>query len=177
MVAPCTRQKLPVPAPAQQLYTGAQQRLVREGLALLPPGRMDLVIVSPHYGLLQAEAVVAPYDVTWKGRPPAAVLAGARRLRITDRLLELAAPYPRVLVLLSATYLRPLELRERLTAPLRPGQEWTFFAPDGARRWLPAGAHVRVVPAGTDAARALGCITLAARAHLFRDFCRALAGG
>lgn len=174
VIAQPTKRKRPDPSPAWQLYQGSQQQLVQAGLRVVWDRygfrqMIDERILSPWHGPLEPDELVAPYDYTWKGRPPAEVAAHVAETGIIGRLQQQVRGYDLVLVLLSKVYLAPLKLPDWVpgTAP----QRWLFFASGEGLPYIPRAANVRVVPAGAAEARAAGVKVLDLKAHLFRQLC------
>ncbi|MFI9644560.1 DUF6884 domain-containing protein [Micromonospora sp. NPDC051925] len=60
VIVPCGTAKLTHPAPAGQMYTGSYHQACRRAAAHLG-GR--LIILSAHYGLLDPDTVIEPYDL------------------------------------------------------------------------------------------------------------------
>lgn len=174
VIAQPTKQKQAEPSPAWQLYQGSQQKLVQEGLRAVWDrfGFRELIderVLSPRYGALEPDRVLAPYNYTWKGRPAAEVAAQVAQDFIVERLQETVRGYHLVLVLLSKVYLAPLDLPDWVpgTAP----QRWLFFASGEGLPYVPTAPNVRVVPAGTAEARREHVTVLDLKAHLFRRLC------
>jgi hypothetical protein len=174
VIAQPTKRKRLEASPAWQLYQGSQQRLVQAGLAQVWERYgfrqlIDEVILSPWHGPLEPEQLVRPYDFTWKGRPRAEVAEIVRTTQVVERLQASVAGYDLVLVLLSKVYLAPLHLVDWVpgTAP----QRWLFFASGEGLPSVPVAANVRVVPAGTPAARRERVKVLDVKSHLFQQLC------
>ncbi len=174
VIAQPTKRKQAEPSPAWRLYQGSQQQLVQQGLEAVWARYgfrqlMDEVILSPWHGPLEPEAVLHPYNFTWKGRPKAEVAQLVSRTQIVERLQSLVAGYDLVLVLLSKAYLWPLRLPEWVpgTAP----QRWLFFASGEGLTYVPKAPNVRLVRAGTAEARRERVKVLDLKAHLFRRLC------
>lgn len=175
VIAQPTKRKQPEPAPAWRLYTGSQQRLVQEGLALLwerfgHRQMIDALLLSPLHGPLPPDQVVAPYDFSWKGRPKAEVARFVRDTQVIERLQEAVAGYDLVIALLSKTYLAPLRLAEWV--PAQAPQRWLFFASGEGLPSLPIAPNARRVPAGTPEARSHRVKVLDLKSYLFRALCQ-----
>jgi hypothetical protein len=174
VIAQPTKAKLEGPASAWQLYQGSQQQLVRAGLRAVWDRfgfrrGIDEVILSPLHGPLVADALVGPYDYTWRGRPPAEVAAHVANTSVIERLQMAVAGHDLVLVLLSKTYLRPLRLREWV--PATAPQRWLFLVSGEGLPFAPAGTNVRFIAAGMAEARRERVKALDLKAHLFRNIC------
>jgi hypothetical protein len=174
VIAQPTKRKQPEATPAWRLYRGSQQLLVQQGLAAVWARYgfrqlIDEVILSPWHGPLEPDQVVAPYDFTWKGRPRAEVAAIVAKMGAVERLQDAVRGFDLVLVLLSKVYLAPLRLPAWV--PATSPQRWLFFASGEGLPFVPGGANVRVIPAGTPEARREGVKVLDLKAHLFRRLC------
>jgi hypothetical protein len=174
VIAQPTKRKQLDPTPAWRLYRGSQQLLVQQGLAAVWARYgfrqlIDEVILSPWHGPLEPDQVVAPYDFTWKGRPRAEVTEIVAKMGAVERLQDAVRGFDLVLVLLSKVYLAPLRLPTWV--PATAPQRWLFFASGEGLPFVPGGANVRVIPAGTPEARREGVKVLDLKAHLFRRLC------
>ena len=76
--------------PAAEMYTGTHHRLVMDGLRQVWGrwGRdiVELAILSGGYGLLRADDVISPYDVTFDQFDDAELRRWVARLRIPERV-------------------------------------------------------------------------------------------
>lgn len=115
--------------PAAKLYTGPQHAKMMSGVQTLRQHfgerACDVNIISAGYGLVSEQQHLAPYEATFAGQKPGAIMASAERLEIPSRLREAVTSFPLVVFLLGKEYLvstRP---------PLRtnPGQRFLYFAP------------------------------------------------
>jgi len=150
--------------PAAEMYTGTHHRLVMAGLraAWQRWGReaLDLAILSGGYGLLPADQVIVPYDVTFDQFDAAELAAWVTRLRIPERAATLVRGYDLVFYLLSGRYLSVLDLpldvpgsvqqialtdeeSLALLPPLPNLQPVVAAGGVAARRWHVQAAHVR----------------------------------
>jgi hypothetical protein len=114
---------------AVKLYKGPQHVEMMRGVQTLRQHlgerACEVNIISAGYGLVSEHQQLVPYEVTFAGQKPAAIMANAEKLRIPFRLQEAVAPFPLVVFLLGKEYLfstRP---------PLRPrsGQRFLYFVP------------------------------------------------
>jgi len=174
VIAQATRRKQPRPAPAWLLYQGSQQQLVQSGLAAVWERYgfrqvIDERILSPWHGPVPPEQVLEPYDFSWKGRPVRELAALVAERQVLERLQAGVAGADLILVLLSKTYLAPLAMFRWV--PATAPQRWLFFASPEGLPFVPAGANVRVWPAGMPEARAERVKALDLKAHLFRRLC------
>lgn len=174
VIAQATRAKQPGPVPAWQLYQGSQQQLVQQGLRAVWDRFgfrqvIDEVILSPLHGPLPPDRLLGAYDYGWKGRPRAEVLTHVADTAVVQRLQLAVNGYDLIMVLLSKTYLWPLQMPRWVpgTAP----QRWLYFVSGEGLPFTPAAPHVRLIPAGMAEARRERVKALDLKAHLFRRIC------
>jgi hypothetical protein len=150
--------------PAMDMYTGIHHRLVVEGVRALWERRgrqvLDVSILSGGYGLLRAEEVIIPYDVSLDEFDAAGLAQWAARLRIPERAATLIRSYDLVFYLLDGRYLSvlglPLDVPAAIQQIVLTGEEdlslvpsapnlHAFVAAGGAaaRRWHVKAPHVR----------------------------------
>jgi hypothetical protein len=150
--------------PAIEMYTSTHHRLVVAGVRAVwerwGRGTLDLAILSGGYGLLPADQVIIPYDVTFDQFENAELAAWVVRLEIPQRAAALVQHYDLVFYLLSGRYLAaldlPLDVPGSVQQIVLTGQEsfdqvppaanlHPFVAADGvaARRWHVKAPHVR----------------------------------
>lgn len=100
--------------PASEMYTGTHHRLVMEGVQAVRTrwGRqvLDLAILSAGYGLLHADEVIVPYDVTFDEFDESVLDDWVAHLQIPERTAALVRDYDLVFYLLSGRYLSVLSL-------------------------------------------------------------------
>lgn len=100
--------------PAIEMYTGTHHRLVVAGVRAVwerwGHQLLDLTILSGGYGLLSADQVILPYDVTFDQFEAAEFAAWVARLEIPRQTAELVQQYDLVFYLLSGRYLAALNL-------------------------------------------------------------------
>lgn len=159
--------------PAIAMYTGTHHRAVVSGLRGVwehwGQEVMDLAILSGGYGLLPAEAVIIPYDVTFDEFEGRALADWAARLQIPERASSLARNYDLVFLLLDGRYLAVLDL------PLEvPGsvQQIVLTCQDSLGLVPPAANIHPFVAAGTVAARRWHVKAPHVRGFLFGRLCR-----
>ncbi len=150
--------------PAMEMYTSTHHRLVVEGVQKVWEcwGRqvLDLAILSGGYGLLRADEVIIPYDVTFDEFEGQALADWVAQLRIPARVTRLARDYDLVFYLLSGRYLAvlglPLEVPDSVQQIVLTGQDSLDLVPPApnihpfvaaeavaARRWHVKAPHVR----------------------------------
>lgn len=150
--------------PAAEMYTSKHHRLVMDGLQAVWEtwGRqtIELSILSAGYGLLDPEAQIIPYDVSFHEFDQETLSRQVARLQLRDRAAELIRGFDLVFYLLGGRYLEVLGLpldvpdqiqqivltdRESLDLlPAVPGL-YPFVAAgsEAAQRWHVRAAHVR----------------------------------
>jgi hypothetical protein len=150
--------------PAMAMYTGTHHRLVMLGIHSVWErwGRqvMDLAILSGGYGLLRADEVIVPYDVTLDEFEDQALAEWVTRLKLPDRADNLVRNYDLVFYLLSGRYLTVLDLPRdvpdsvhqillteqdslALVPPTPNIHSFVASGPVAARRWHVKAPHVR----------------------------------
>ncbi len=150
--------------PALEIYTGMHHQLVMEGVRTVWQRRgretMDVAILSGGYGLLPADQVIIPYDVTFNEFDDQALARWTERLEIPEQVAALAGQYDLVFHLLSGRYLAvldlPLAVPDSVHQIVLTGQDSLEMIPVlpnlhafvaagtvAARRWHVKAAHVR----------------------------------
>ncbi|MGD2207244.1 MAG: hypothetical protein PVH17_10730 [Anaerolineae bacterium] len=150
--------------PAADMYTGTHHRLVMDGVRAVWEcwGRdvLDLTILSAGYGLLDAQARIIPYDVTFHEFNAAELAQWVAHLQIPERATALVRDSDLVFFLLSGRYLQvlglPLDVPSSVTQIVLTDQQSLHLVPpaanvhsfiaDGAvaaRRWHVKAPHVR----------------------------------
>jgi hypothetical protein len=150
--------------PAAEMYTSRHHRLVMDGIRAVWErwGRhvLEVVILSGGYGLLRAEQVIIPYDVSLNEFDPAGLAEWTARLRIPEQAATLLHDYDLVFYLLNGHYLDvlglPLDVPASVHQIALTAQEDLSLLPPvsnlhalvaakevAARRWHVKAAHVR----------------------------------
>jgi hypothetical protein len=158
--------------PAIEMYTGTHHRLVVAGVRAIwerwGHHVLDLSILSGGYGLLPADQVIIPYDVTFDQFEEAEFAAWVADLEIPRRATALVQEYDLVFHLLSGRYLAALGL------PLDvPGsvQQIVLTSQESLDR-VPLAANLHpLVAAGGVAARRWHVKAPHVRGFLFRRLC------
>jgi hypothetical protein len=158
--------------PAIEMYTGRHHRLVVDGVRAVwerwGTQVLDLAILSGGYGLLPANQVIIPYDVTFDEFEDAEFAAWVARLEIPQRAAALVRKYDLVLYLLSDRYLAaldlPLDVPGSVQQIVLTGQESLDQVP------RTANLHP-IVAAGTVAARRWHVKAPHVRGFLFQRLC------
>jgi hypothetical protein len=101
--------------PAAEMYTGLQHTRLMEGINYFqqarPQDEVNLWIVSAGYGLISGEQRIVPYECTFQDMKAKQIHEWSRHLNIPRDLRDvLAKQSDLVIVLLSESYLRALEL-------------------------------------------------------------------
>ena len=149
---------------AVEMYTGTHHRLVMEGMRKVwehwGQETLEIAILSGGYGLLRANEIIVPYDVTFDEFDQAALADWVARLEISERTAALASEYDLVFLLLSGRYLAvldlPLDVPDSVQQIIFTGRDSLHLVPrapnlhpfvaDGpvaARRWHVKAPHVR----------------------------------
>ena len=150
--------------PAIDMYRGTHYRLVMEGVRAVweqvGPSVLEVAILSGGYGLLQPEAVIIPYDVSFDQFDEDSLAGWVAHLQIQERAAALVEDYDLVFYLLSGRYLAvlglPLEVPDSVQQIVLTGQDslalvppvpnlYPFVAAEevAARRWHVKSPHVR----------------------------------
>lgn len=149
--------------PAAEMYTGEHHRRVMNGLQDVwrehGPETVDVSILSAGYGLLDADDVIIPYDVTFDQFDQKTLASWLAHLQITDQAIALVRGYDLVFYLLSGRYLDvldlPLAVPDRVQQIVLTDQESLASIPvvpnlhplvaagnEAARRWHVKAPHV-----------------------------------
>ena len=100
--------------PAAEMYTGKHHRLVMEGVRAVwkqwGHSVLDLAILSGGYGILGADDLIIPYDVTFDQFEGEALAEWREVLQIPAKAAALAGQFDLVFLLLDGSYLAVLEL-------------------------------------------------------------------
>ena len=150
--------------PAIKMYRGTHYRLVMEGLQSVweqvGPDVMDVAILSGGYGLLQPDAVIIPYDVSFNQFDEDALAGWVTHLQIPEKATALVQGYDLAFYLLSGRYLAvldlPLEVPDTVQQIVLTGEDSLTLVPPApnlhsvvaaegvaARRWHVKSPHVR----------------------------------
>jgi len=150
--------------PAAEMYTGRHHRLVMEGMQAVWQqwGRhtLDLAILSGGYGLLHADEMIIPYDVTFDQFAGEALSDWGAMLQVPTKAAALVRQYDLVFLLLSGSYLAvldlPLDVPDSVQQIVLTGQDSMELVPSkpnlhpfvaagsvAARRWHVKAPHVR----------------------------------
>lgn len=139
-------------SPAAEMYTGTHHRLVMEGVRAVWErwGRqvLDLMILSGGYGLLRAEEVIIPYEVSLDEFDEVSLPEWAARLRIPEEVANCVRDYDLAFYLLHGRYLAVLDLPLEIPASV---QQIVLTAEEDLSS-LPPGANLYPVVAAEGAA-------------------------
>ena len=162
VISSCTNTKVPLPSdalvPAESLYAGEQHRRLMRGVYAFRRAcsgiEFDLRIVSAGHGLVDAAALIGPYDATFSGVGTKKLTDDAERLRIPgDLASRLSKPYRLGLLLLGENYLRASTIS---TSWILGGPTIAFSSTAAAGRL--ADIHgLTCIRAGQDEARRFSC--------------------
>jgi hypothetical protein len=152
--------------PAREQYVGRHHLAVGAAVArlrgMLATTRVTWTILSAGYGVLDADDEIIPYDASFAGLRPSEALARAERLGMRAALTQRLRAHEVALILLSATYLGPLD------PPLLAAGLELYFAPAEYARLAAAG--VLYTAAGISEARLLGVAPREVKATLLSAF-------
>ena len=150
--------------PAAEMYTGKHHRLVMEGVKAVwqqwGHQTLDLAILSGGYGVLHADEMIIPYDVTFSQFAGEALSDWGTMLQVPTEAAELVGQYELVFLLLSGAYLAvldlPLDVPDSVQQIVLTGQDSVELVPSrpnlhpfvaagpvAARRWHVKAPHVR----------------------------------
>jgi hypothetical protein len=155
------------------MYTGTHHQAVVSGLRTVwerwGPEVMDLAILSGGYGLLPADEVIIPYDVTFDEFEGQALADWAARLHIPERTSSLASNYDLIFLLLSGRYLAVLDLPLEVLGSV---QQIVLTEQDSLGLVPPAANIHPFVAAGAVAARRWHVKAPHVRGFLFGRLCK-----
>jgi len=150
--------------PAAEMYTGKHHRLVMEGVQAVWQQRehcvLDLAILSGGHGVLRANEMIIPYDVTLDQFAGEALSDWGAMLQVPTKAAALVRQYDLVFLLLSGSYLAvldlPLDVPDSVQQIVLTGQDSMELVPSkpnlhpfvaagsvAARRWHVKAPHVR----------------------------------
>jgi hypothetical protein len=150
--------------PAAEMYAGRHHRLVMEGVQAVWQqwgcSALHLAILSGGYGVLRADEMIIPYDVTFDQFAGEALSDWGAMLQVPAKAAELARQYDLVFLLLSGSYLAvldlPLDVPDSVQQIVLTGQDSMELVPSrpnvhpfvaagtvAARRWHVKAPHVR----------------------------------
>lgn len=150
--------------PAAEMYTGKHHRLVMEGVQAVwqqwGHQTLDLAILSGGYGVLRADEMIIPYDVTFDQFAGEALSDWGAMLQVPTKATALVHQYDLVFLLLSGSYLAvldlPLDVPDAVHQIVLTGQDSMELVPSkpnlhpfvaagsvAARRWHVKAPHVR----------------------------------
>lgn len=151
--------------PARDMYTGQHHQSVMRTVERLrqawPWTRVEVVVVSAGYGVIDESDLIIPYDATFAGLAPTIARERARRLGIRQRLQSRLGDHEAALLLLSEVYLSVLD------PPLMQARSEVYFAAPSQHL---AGQGIVHIPAGLEQSRTLGVAPRMVRAALFERF-------
>ena len=160
--------------PAEELYCCDQFTYTRRGVdtlrAAFGPGAADLRIVSPGYGVIGEQDVIAPHSVSLTDFDRAELLRWADHLGVPEAVRHIMAGYDLVFFLVGQCCL------EAMRPPLVPaeGQRLVLLATEHYRRHY-AGPGVTVLPTGRLAQANCEVGSIALKGYLFARFAQVAA--
>lgn len=172
VVTSCTSRKRGCETSAAEMYTGAQHRLLMEGLEqvweVYGKQTVDLAIISAKYGLLSECDVIAPYNVTFQGLKKNEILERSNSLQLHERTKALIERYDLIFFLLGKEYIQGLQLPFEVPDTITQ----IFLLGAGYRKLIPDSPNTHFVPVGSDLARELGVMGIALKGHVFKQLCK-----
>ena len=150
--------------PAAEMYSGRHHRLVMGGVRAVwqrwGKDVLDLAILSGGYGVLRADEMIIPYDVTFDQFEGEALSDWRTMLQVPTKAAALIRQYDLVFYLLSGSYLvaldLPLDVPDSVQQIVLTGQNSLDLVPPrpnlhsfvaagtvAARRWHVKAPHVR----------------------------------
>jgi hypothetical protein len=164
--------------PAEALYSGQQHVRLMRGVeafrSLAKNGSyLDLKVLSAGYGLVGAEALLAPYEATFQGMPARQLREWADTLEIPGAIRDaLREPYDLALILLGDGYLSACKLE----AEVALGGPTLLFCGSRMAAKLPELPHLHVVPLSNREAKRFSCGLVALKGELGARILAAIAG-
>jgi len=159
--------------PAAEMYTGWQHRYLMDGINTLRDefghDFVDVQIVSAGYGLIKADRLICPYDVTFNDMSKTKAREWARHLGVHSNVRTALEDVEVAIFLLGSRYLDAIDV----PIAARNGQRLIFLAKPSESKRL-AGAGVVIVPAGKSETK-YGAGLVALKGKMFERFAKALA--
>lgn len=157
--------------PAAELYTGVQHRYVMAAVQALRQrfgqAMVDLQILSAGYGLIAADRVIVPYEVTFNQFSAAELDTWAAELQIHQVFERAITSYDLIFVLLGERYLRALAL----PVETRADQTLIFLTSRQGDRYIPPlTAQVHRVHLSNQDAKRYGCALVGLKGFLLQHF-------
>lgn len=161
--------------PAVDMYAGPHHDNVKKGIRDLRErfghDCVDLKIISAGYGLLDEEAVIAPYDITFTGMDGGHLDEWSRRLGIHDDIEAAIQMYDLVVFLLGKEYLRAVHLPVKFD---RDRQRLVFIVSDSSLPFVNYDEDYGMVSVGNREVHDFGAAAVALKGRLFRLFAEAV---
>lgn len=174
VITSCTRDKRDCPVAAAEMYIGAQQKFLMEGLKqvwkICGKQTIDLAIISAKYGLLDECDVIAPYNVTFSGLNKADLLARSNSLQLHKHVETLIAGYDLVFFLLGKEYVQVLQLPFEVPDTVTQ----IFLLGDTHRKLIPDLPNIYFISAGKSLAREFNTTCTTLKGLAFRKLCEVM---
>lgn len=143
-------------APAIEMYTGQQHRLLRKGIGKMrgvcQDTTFDIKVVSAGYGLLNEDTSIVPYEMTFNGMKVKELSAWATFLKLPQNTLAALSGYDLIFFLLGKEYIRAIDLPKTLDIH----GTCIFFTGKGSLPYLPTGSNIYTVFLGNKDAKRMG---------------------
>ena len=152
---------------AEEMYTGQQHIRLMRGLNLMAEASkgdifIDLKILSAGYGLLNDNAQIVPYELTFNGMKAKELRDWANFLKIPEKVLSAIEGYHLSIFLLGKEYLKAVHFPKTINNR----GALLFLTSKGSASLLPSGPNIWTINLGnTDAKRmGAGLVALKGRA-------------
>lgn len=157
--------------PALEMYTGDQHKFLIEGLNKLwdKYGNkfIDLYIVSAGYGLISANELIIPYEVTFSFMGINKIINRSKKLQIKEKCETLIKNYDLIFYLLGAEYIRALRLPFNLSEKIIQ----IFFIGPSHKKLIPVQENNFIIESGNKEAKLFHIKTLALKGYMFKKIC------
>jgi len=112
IISSCGKKKKTSPAPAGELYTGQQAQAVLSAVNNLRKveNQVDYYIISARHGLVRADFLLPPYDVSFSGKTAPEINTMAKKLKIRSdlKILMTNKYYDLIYLALGKDYLKAI---------------------------------------------------------------------
>ncbi|AYB46279.1 tRNA-guanine transglycosylase DpdA [Paenibacillus lautus] len=150
---------------AGAMYTGSQHLALMSGIQQYRDigGEITLNIISAGYGLLQEEAQIVPYEVTFNTMHSQAIKKWAKQQNITQDLQQKVKDYDLIFFLLGDKYLQAIDW----PIQLRDDQRAIFFAGGSSKSRILNWEHYHVLAIGEKEAKEFKFGLIGIKGYLF----------
>ncbi|MEK3865830.1 tRNA-guanine transglycosylase DpdA [Paenibacillus sp. FSL H7-0716] len=161
---------------ADKMYTGSQHLALMKGITEYRQhgGEIDLCIISAGYGLLNEDARIVPYEVTFNTMDGQSIKKWSRQLEITQKLQEKVADYDLIFFLLGDKYLQAVEWPLNL---VNNDQRAIFFAGGSSRSRILNWNNYHVLTIGEREAKEFKFGLIGIKGYLFSHLLKRISEG